>query len=245
MRSVEEIEQELYESEAGLEALEESLAGSRVADLTDLVSKTGKMRGHLTGLTPKQYRKAIGKPPPPGLLKKAKDATTRKVQWDMVLDQLASERGYKTDEELREDIEKAYNAKQELAKLKSRQGFLRGDIIDRLRAEPEVETITLSDVCPQFPDSVCSAEVTMINGMTFRLRRQHSYWRLDTDRGAFKIRYAVDAQKLARLATKEYKGEIREARTTQLKRKRIPKRRSQPRRIQTSSGIMRIKGRRR
>lgn len=93
-QSVEELEQELTESEAKLEGLEETLAGSKAADLTGLVTKGGKMRGHLTGLTPLQYEKYLGRKPPPGLLVKAKDATTRKVQWDKVLDQLASERGY-------------------------------------------------------------------------------------------------------------------------------------------------------
>ena len=229
MRSVEELEQELYESEATFEGLEQGLAGSRVADLTDLVSKTGKMRGHLTGLTSKQYEKAIGRKPPPGLLVKARDATTRKVQWDMVLDQIATERGYKSDEALREAIEEAHEAKQELEKGKAEQRALRNEIIDRLKAEPEVETITLDDACPQFPDSVCSAEVTMVNGMTFRLRRQHSYWRVDAGEQSFKIRYARDARKLAKLVTRDYSEKIRTARVVRLKKRRIPKSRRRPR----------------
>ena len=213
MRSVEELEQELTESEAHLEGLEQTLAGSRVADLTELVTKGGKMRGHLTGLTPRQYEKVIGKKAPPGLLVKARDATTRKVQWDMVLDQLTSERGYQSDEQLRDAIEKAHGDKQEIEKAKATQGALRNEIIDRMKAEPEVETIKLDDKCPQFPDSTCTAEVTMVDGMRFQLRRQHSYWRLDTDKGqVIKIRYAKDARKLARVATKDYKESITEGR---------------------------------
>lgn len=218
MKSVEELEQELYESEAHTEALEQSLAGSKVADLTELVTKGGKMKGHLTGVTPRQYKKFLGREAPPDLLVKARDATTRKVQWDMVLDQLATERGYRSDEELRDAIERAHTDKQEIEQAKTGQRVLRNEIIDKLRAEPGVETVKLDDVCPQFPDSVCTAEVTMVNGMQFRLRRQHSYWRIDTGDKTFKIRYAKDARELARVATKQYKQEIRESMQARLKR---------------------------
>lgn len=207
MRSVEELEEELYQSEVSSEALADSVAESKVADLTDLVSKTGKMRGHLIGLTPRQYEQVIGRKPRPGLLVKARDATTRKVQWDMVLDMLVSERGYKSDEELRDAIEKAHEDKQELEKAKANQKALRNEIIDKLRAEPEVETITLDDECPQFPESTCLAEVTMVNGMSFRLRRQHSYWRVDA------------------VVRRDYSEKIRTARVVKLKRKLKGKRR--------------------
>ena len=225
MQSVEELEQELIESEAEFEAKSEAMAGSRVADLTELVTKGGKMRGHLTGLTPKQYRKYIGREAPPDLLVKAKDATTRKVQWDLVLDQLASERGYKSDEELRDAIEQAHDDKMALEKMKSGQRAIRQEIIEKLKAEPEVKTIVLDDACPQFPESTCAAEVTMVNGVEFRLRRQHSYWRLDRNgKPSIRIRYAKDARNLARIATKDYKTDIREARIEESK-KRLPGRR--------------------
>lgn len=226
MRSVEELEQELYESEVSSEALADSVRESKVADLTDLVSKTGKMRGHLTGVTPRQYERIIGRKPPPGLLVKARDATTRKVQWDMVLDMLTSERGYSSDEQLRDAIEKAHDDKQVLEQAKGEQRVLRNEIIDKLRAEPEVETIKLDDVCPQFPDSTCVAEVTMVDGMKFRLRRQHSYWRVDAGDKSFRIRYARDARKLATAVRRDFKEKIKTARVIKLKhkRKRRPRR---------------------
>ncbi len=157
MRSVEELEQTLYESELESEGVAESLEGSKVADLTELVSAQGKMRGHLVGLTPKQYKKYLGREAPPGLLKKARDATTRKVQWDLVLDTIATERGYRSDEELRDAIEQAHDDKETLDRAKAEQRLLREEIIGKLREEPDVETIKLDDVCPQFPSSTCVA----------------------------------------------------------------------------------------
>lgn len=221
MQSVEELEQELSESEAHTEALEQALNESRVADLTELVSKTGKMRGHLTGMTPKQYEKFIGRKPPASSLIKGRDATTVKVPWDLILDQLVTERGYKSDEGLKDAIEKARNDKLELAQAKAGQRTLRNEIMDRMKAEPEVETIKIDDECPQFPKTTCKAEVTLINGMRFTLRRQHSYWRIDTARGkTIKIRYAKDARKLAKIAVKDYKQDIRVEKKLKIKRQR-------------------------
>jgi len=210
----------LQEAEANTEALEESLAGSKVADLTELVTKGGKMKGHLTGVTPKQYRKFLGKEAPPDLLKKARDATTRKISWDLALDQLASERGYKSDEELRDAIEQAHDAKKGIEEGKARQKLLRNEIFDLMRQDPSVEKVVLDDVCPQFPESTCTAEVTLVNGMEFRLRRQHSYWRIDAGDKSFRNRYAKDARALAAVATKQYKADIREAKAGKLQREK-------------------------
>ena len=221
MKSIEELEQELLEAEAEGESLASSMGTSRVDDLTGLISKSGKMKGHLTGLTAKQYEKLIGRPPAPGLLTKSRDATTRKVQWDMVLDQLATERGYKSDEALKEAIEQAHDNQEELEGIKSSVKYLRDAILDKLKAEPEVETIKLDDTCPQFPNSTCEAEVTLMNGMSFRLRRQHSYWRVDTGDKSFRIRYAIDARKLGRVIEKDFKTKMVAERTEKFKRKKL------------------------
>ena len=221
--SVEELERELYESEVKSSALTEALAESNVSDLTELVSKGGKMRGHLVGLTSRQYEKITGSKPSPGQLVKARDATTKKVPWERVLDQIATERGYKTENELHAAIEKAHKDKQAIKAAGVTQKVLRSQIIDKMRAEPEVEKITLDDICPQFPDSVCAAEVTLVNGMRFRLRRQHSYWRLDTEDKSFKIRYAKDARKLAQVVTKHHQQKIKETRRAMLPGKKPPR----------------------
>ena len=217
MQEIEKLEEELYQSQANALGLEESLEGSRVADLTELVSKTGKLKGELTGMTSLQYEKLIGKKPPPGLLTKAPDATTYKVRWEQVLDQLASGRGFDDIQELKDAIEAAYSDKQKLAELKSKHNAMRNEIIDELRAEPGVQTVRREDVCPQFPENACAAEVTMVDGLTFRMRRQHSYWRIDAGDKSFKIRYAHDARKVARTITRVHAADIMKERERQVK----------------------------
>lgn len=235
MLSVEELEQELYESEAKAEGLAETIAGSRVADLVEVVSKVGKMKGHITGLTTRQYEKFIGVKPPAHLLVVAKEATTSKVPWHLVLDQLASERGYKSDEELKEALEEAKDDIADLEEVKAASRTLLNEIVDKLKAEPEVETIRLEEPTPQFPDTEVMAEVTLVNGMRFRLRRQHSYWVLDTKDKKIKVRYAKDARKLARMATREFQSDIKEARTLQLKSKQKMRLLARKRRIKPKS----------
>ena len=205
---IEELEQELYELDALTEGMEEGLAQNRVAHLIPLVSKTGKMTGHVTGMTPAQYEKLIGKRAPANLLVKARGATTAKVPWDMVLDQLASEHGFDDIEALRDSIEQAHKDKKKLEELKDKQRGMRREIIEELKTEPGIETVKEMDVCPQFPENECAAEVTMVDGLTFKLRRQHSYWRVDAGDKSFRIRYAKDARKVAQTVTRNYQRSI-------------------------------------
>ena len=210
MPSIDELERELGEAEASIEGLRASLEENRAKDLIKIITPTGKMAGDITGLTPRQYEEFVGRRPSPTLLRKLEGQTTEKIPWNLVLDHLASERGYSGDEELKDAIEAAKADTKELEGLKHSRDILISDIKDKIQEGIlGVDTFKVtreSDI----PNGMLKGEVTEVNGSEIGAYRQHSFWTVEVDLDndgvidhKFTIRYAKEARKLIAMAIKD------------------------------------------
>ncbi len=219
--SVEQLEREVFETESKALGLQESLAESRVADLTGLITASGKLKGHLKGITPKQFRDIIGRDPLPSSIQVAKDETQAKIPYELALDQVMSERGFNDVEDIKEAIEKAHSDKAALERLWKDRDILINDITAELKSGVlKAETIVVQRELPIFTETKGPAKVTKVNGSSTTSRRQHSFWRVDVDLDgdgkvdkSFRVRYAVDAKRIVGKAIKQAK--LRIARETQ------------------------------
>lgn len=102
---------ELAEAEVKLEYLKEQLATDRARKLVPIIKRSGWYKGEVLDLTPNQFRKFIGYAPKKAVIRKGK------VPWEYALDQLATELGYKSDEDLRKAIESVGKAKHQAEEL--------------------------------------------------------------------------------------------------------------------------------
>ena len=219
--SIEQLEREVFETEAKALGLQESIAESRVSDLTGLVTATGKLKGHLKGITPKQFRDIIGKEPLQSTIRVSKDETQAKIPYELALDQIMSERGFDDVEDIKEAIEKAHRDKAELESLWRDRDIIINDITDALkRGKLKSETIVVQRELPIFTETKGPAKITKVDGSSTTSRRQHSFWRVDVDLDgdgkvdkSFRVRYAVDAKRIVGKAIKQAK--VRISRETQ------------------------------
>lgn len=92
--------------------IKEYLASEPAAKLTNLIKKAGWYKGEISNLTIPQYQKLTGKETPlPNVLTPDK----KHVRWEYVLDDVATEMGYKSSDELRDAIQNAGEMKAKLA----------------------------------------------------------------------------------------------------------------------------------
>jgi len=203
--SFEELDQDLAQTNEEIAGLEESLKENRAADLTRIITTGGKGKGELQGLTRKQYRDLTGGEPSPKLLTKIEGGTTEKIPWHLVLDQLAGERGYHSDEDLKEAVEKAADDKARVDSLKARRDQLISDINRKRQAKPDIETVKLTGTAPVTKDDT-KQEVTEVDGLEIKSTRQPSYWRVESSQSPEKvaIRLAPPMRKLVKLIAKEH-----------------------------------------
>ena len=125
----ERVKAELYEMETELAGLKEWLETEPATKLVNLIKKTGWYKGEVSDLTPRQYRDIKGREEiPPSLLTTRKQIVTVKahttklgkyiperkqevtrevVPWEYALDDIATEMGYESGEELKYAIEDA------------------------------------------------------------------------------------------------------------------------------------------
>ncbi len=229
MEKIEALEREIFETEGKALGLQESLAESRVANLTGLITASGKLKGHLKGITPKQFRDIIGRDPLPSSIQTAKGETQAKIPYELVIDQLMSERGFNDIEKFKDAIEKAHSDKTDLERLWKDRDILINDITEELKSGAlKSETIVVQRELPIFTESKGPAKVTKINGSSTTSRRQHSFWRVDVDLDgdgkvdkSFRVRYAVDANRVVGKAVKQAK--LRIARETQARLEYAPR----------------------
>lgn len=216
MGKLDELEREVFETEGKAFALREALQDNRVADLTGLITAAGKLKGHLKGITPRQFKEIIGREPSPSIVMIAKDETQAKIPYELVLDQVMSERGYKDVEEFKEAIEAAHKDKAELESLWHDRDILIDDITAELkRGKLKSETMVVQRELPIFTESKGPAKVTKVDGASATSRRQHSFWRIDVDLDgdgkvdkSFRIRYAREAEKIVGQAIRQSKALI-------------------------------------
>lgn len=234
MASIDELEQELGETEASIEGLRASLEENRAKDLTKIITPTGKMAGDITGLTPRQYEEFVGRRPNPTLLRKLEGQTTEKIPWNLVLDQLASERGYDSDEALKDAIEAAKADTKELEDLKHNRDALIDTIKDKVQEGIlDVDTIKVTRES-DLPNGMLKGEVTEVDGSEIGAYRQHSFWTIEVDLDndgvvdhKFRIRYAKEARKIIAMAVKDLAekkmAELEPRRRVKYRAKRRPK----------------------
>ncbi len=211
MPNLEELEREVFETEGKAFALREALQDNRVADLTGLITAAGKLKGELKGITPRQFKEIIGREPRPSIVMVAKDETQKKIPYELVLDQLMSERGFNDIEKFKDAIEAAHKDKTELEGLWRDRDILINDITAELkRGTLKSETMVVQRELPIFTESKGPATIKKINGASATSRRQHSFWRIDVDLDgdgkvdkSFRIRYAADAKKIVNNAIKQ------------------------------------------
>jgi len=233
MASIQDLEQELEQTEAKMEGLTDSLATNKAKDLVKIITPTGAMKGHITGLTVAQYREFIGSSPSPKLLRKLEGQTTEKIPWHLIFDQLATERGFESDEALKEAIEAAKDDTRELEKLKHQRDVLIDDIRGKVKKELiEVETLVMERQSEMFPKETLREEVTEVDGSEITAYRQHPYWTIEVDLDKdgkvdhkFRIRYAKEARKLVQIAISDIRQKKRLALQIRTKRSYAPKRR--------------------
>lgn len=247
MPTLDELEKQIFEKEAEAEGIQEALIGSRVSDLTELVVKGGKLKGHLKGLTPAQFKKVIGRAPRPGIITVAKGETQRKVPYEVSIDQLMSERGFKDIEVFKDAIEKANKDKAEIDDLWRDRDILINDLNDLMHRTPELQakSFKITRECPVFEGTTCEATVTEMNGASVMERRQHTFWRVDIDldkdgkpEHSFRVRYAHDAHKLVRATKRQLEGKIFKARQPKMRVKRVKRSKS---RMPIAKSIMGVK----
>ena len=80
MADLDELSRELDNITSEISVLDDDLKNSKLSRYTDLVTRTGKLKGHLDAITPRQYEKIIGRKPPPGLAITQRDSTTKKIR---------------------------------------------------------------------------------------------------------------------------------------------------------------------
>mgnify|MGYP001564807438 CR=1 FL=1 len=80
----------------------EYLAQSPARGLLNLAKKSGYHKGEVVDITPRQFRALFGYGPKSSVLN-----SQGKVPWEYCFDQLATEKGVGTDQELKQEIEYA------------------------------------------------------------------------------------------------------------------------------------------
>lgn len=199
--SVAETERRIDEAKAEIEALDSSLKANRARELIYIIPRRGTYKGEVKALTIKQFRELLGYDPPPAVL------TNGHVRWEYILDQLASERGFASSDDLKEGIERARDQNERLQSLRSELSYLKASLKEIEASPPECETIKLDAACPVFPREACRSEVTECDGLSFTVVRQPSYWIGYSDgTPQFVQRYARDARKELREVVKPFKG---------------------------------------
>ena len=209
----EEIKKEIEEVSAKIEALEDYLEREPARKLIYIIPRRGWLKGEITALTKRQFRDLLGYDPPQAVLRKYDKV--EKVPWEYALDQLASEMGYKSDEELKKAIEECRRKNLELEKLYSELGYLKTLLKEAKERPPEVEVVGSVAECPLTVPEYCRAEVYHVDGHYIWLVRQPSTWlgyyllegeEIDFDKPDFRARYAKEARKKAKQVAEELKG---------------------------------------
>lgn len=208
-----------------IEVLRDEIKSSPVRRLLPLITRAGNYRGEIKYLTPKQYTKYFGGTARPSVV------VNGKIRWEHVLDQLASEYGYKSDEDLKEAIEKLGGQVAELKRLRGEKRSIREDIATVETTKPKPEVSEFSDTPPVFDkehDTV-KAVVVEVPGLEVKRRRNPSFHQVEVDNTdtekkpdfTFRVRYSSDAIKLSNTAIREHIGKPRRARQKHHRRSRI------------------------
>ena len=134
---------ELYHTSAKVKEIEADIKSSPVRRFLPLVMKSGGFRGEIKTLTKKQYKNYMLKDAKPAIIDKK-----GRIPWHYAFDELASESGYKSDEDFKEAIEKLSDQVAELRKFKTDKSSLKADIVKGEYTKPEPETVKRTSMEP-------------------------------------------------------------------------------------------------
>lgn len=200
---------ELYEVDVEIQELSESIKNNPARDLVALLTRSGDQRGELAYLTKKQYRKYLRREPSSAVVDKS-----GRIPWHYAIDELASERGAASDEELKRNVENLKRDMNRLAHLKSKRGTVRRNIKTADTEAPKPDITKTVDGAPVFPkETLMPATVTEFNDTVVKTRRNPSFHQVEVDDlktekspdVAIRVRYKHQAEKLTREAIKDEK----------------------------------------
>jgi hypothetical protein len=176
-------------------------------------------------LTKNQYRKYLRKEPKQVII----DSKGR-IPWHYALDELASEAGYKSDEDMKEGIEKLSGQYAELENLRSQKRNAREDIKTTRKSLPKIEITNLTNEEPPVYSKEGSTTGILVeaNGLEMKARRNPSFYQI-TDNNPqtpdFRVRYSAQARQIMNEAAKGHIKDIAVKRGLELPhQRRISKR---------------------
>lgn len=102
------------EIKAEIEGLKDTLDREPARKLVKYVKRTGAYKGELIDLTPSQYRTLMGKQPKAVIISKR----TKRVPWEYALDEVATELGYRSDEDLKKAVERCVKVQRRIDELR-------------------------------------------------------------------------------------------------------------------------------
>lgn len=187
------------EIRAKIEGLEYQLKREPASKLVKYIKRSGTYKGEVVDFTPAQYRQLMNKSPRKAIINKR-----GKVPWEYMLDELATELGYKSDEALKNAIERSRKLMQRIETLKSQL---------RTTNSRSPKVLSMKGVCPaSIKEKRCKTKWTRVNGVEVTAVRQPSQWRVHVHKlgsdltGSNEIgtvRYADDAEQVVRQSAKQ------------------------------------------
>lgn len=206
-----------------IQAIAEDIKANPLRKYLPLVTRAGNFRGEIKYLTKAQYRKYLKKEPPEAVIDK-----NGKIPWHYAIDQLASEAGYKSDEDLKEAIEKLAGQYGELESLRQQKRGARADIQAVKGKVPEIKISKLTnEEPPVFKKNESTTGVAVeVDGLEMKAVRNPSFYQIKDDNPAtpdIRVRYSADARKLMGTAAREYQQDLALKRGVRLPRSRPPR----------------------
>jgi len=126
MTEREAIEYELADLDLRIAGLKVYTESSRARKLIPIIKRSSYHKGEVYDLTPAQFKQLTGHSPKKAVLRKGK------VPWEYALDDIATELGYRSSDELKEAIEDVAEKRLQLEELKKEREY-------RLRELEEVK----------------------------------------------------------------------------------------------------------
>jgi len=189
MASVSQLREEI----AGIN---ETLAEEPANKMVKYITRTGWHKGEVRYFTPRQYREITGRPPRQSIINKK-----GRVPWELALDSIATELGYRSDQELKNAIERCRKLRIKLDGLRH-QLAVATEIICKRSLKARV-----SCVRRRIHGKLCKARVVQCDSAEITAVRQPSMWRIHVvragqkpsiDNQAGEVRYAKQADKTLR-----------------------------------------------
>lgn len=223
---IESDKRELYETTSKIKELENDIKSNPLRHYLPLLTRRGMYKGEVHTITKSQYRRFLRREPKQVIIDKS-----GRIPWHYALDELASNAGLKSDEALKENVEKLSSDIKLLKRLKSNKKQLKTDIANKERTPPKPESTKLNSMEPPvFPKNENTrGEVTTYGQVEITSRRNPSFWQTEVDKDndnkpdiTLRVRYKKDADKLTRAAISDARLSISKGKRSRISPK-IPK----------------------